>query len=250
MTVAMRAPLFLVLALTACSAHAAPPAPITVACPGTDTAAVGPGHPGSMSVSGTATLEIVPDTADMHITLSAERARPKQAATVVRTEQQALTKALHGVGLADDDVSLSYLSIEPVYNPLTGALVDYRAAITVTASTHDFDRLAELMEVAADAGATQTSTDFRVADLATLKKKVRDQAMAALKAKADQTASALGLKLGRITTVAENQGGDAWGWSGSLTVSNSVNYQPRTQSGAKADTQSLTLTVTASYELA
>jgi uncharacterized protein YggE len=202
-----------------------------------------------MSVSGTATLEIVPDTADMHITLTAELPRPKQAAKAVRAKQQALQTALHGVGLAADDVALSYLSISPVYDPHSGALVDYEASITVTASTHDFDRLAELMEVAADAGATSTSTEFRVADLATLKKKVRDQALAALKAKADQTASALSLKLGRITTVAENQGGEAWGWNGSLTVANSMSYEPRTQTGAKADAQSLTLTVTATYEL-
>jgi uncharacterized protein YggE len=249
MSSGMRAPLVLALAFTACSSHATP-TPITVACPGTDAAAAAAGHPGAMSVSGTATLEIVPDTADMHITLSAELARPKMAAKAVRAKQQALQKALADVGLGKDDVALSYLSISPVYDPKSGALVDYVAAITVTASTHDFDRLAELMEVAADAGATSTSTDFRVADLATLKKKVRDQAMAALKAKADQTSSALGLKLGRITSVAENQGGDAWGWSGSVTVSNSVSFEPRTQTGAKADTQSLTLTVTATYELA
>jgi uncharacterized protein YggE len=79
--------------------------------------------------------------------------------------------------------------------------------------------------------------------------KVRDQALAALKAKAEQTSSALGIHLGRITSVAENQGGDAWGYGGSLVVANSVNYEPRTQAGAKADTQSLTLTITATYEL-
>jgi uncharacterized protein YggE len=243
----MRAPLLLALALAACSSH---PTPVTLACAGSDAAALAADRPGSMSVSGTATLEIVPDTADMHITLSAERARPKLAAAAVRASQQKLSKALHDAGLTDDDIALTYLSISPVYDPKTGALVDYSASITVTASTHDFDRLAELMEVAADAGATNTSTDFRVADLSVLKKKVRDQAMTALKAKADQTASSLGLKLGRITTVAENQGGDAWGWSGSLTVSNSVSFEPRTQTGAKADAQSLTLTVTATYELA
>ncbi len=247
MTFAMRTSIVLALALAACSSR---PTPVTVACTGSDSAEAATPKPGSMSISGTATLEIVPDTADMHITLSAELARPKAAAKAVRAKQQALETALKGLGLGTDDISLSYLSISPVYDPKSGALVDYSAAITVTASTHDFDRLAELMEVAADAGATSTSTEFRVADLATLKKKVRDQAMTALKAKADQTASALGLKLGRITTVAENQGGDAWGWNGSLAVANSVNYEPRTQTGARADNQSLTLTVTATYELA
>ncbi|HTJ41443.1 MAG TPA: SIMPL domain-containing protein [Kofleriaceae bacterium] len=203
-----------------------------------------------MTLNGTATLEIAPDTADMHITLAAELPRPKQAASSVRAKQQALSKALAAIGLASDDISLSYLSISPVYDE-HGHLLDYSAAITVTASTHDFDRLAEIMEAAANSGATSTSTDFRVADMATLKKKVRAQALAALKDKADQMSSSLGIKLGRIRAVAENQGGDGWAWNGSVTVSNSVDFAPRapTASGARAEAQSLTLTVSATYEL-
>jgi uncharacterized protein YggE len=247
MTFDMRTLLLAVaVTLAACSSH---PMPLTIACPGTEAAAVAADRPGTMSVSGTATLQIVPDTADMHITLRAELPRPKAAATAVRVRQQALSKALAGIGLGTDDVSLSYLSIAPVYDAKSGLLTGYGAEITLTASTHDFDRLAEIMEAAATAGATSTSTEFRVADLATLKKKVRDQALAALKAKAEQTSSALDLKLGRITAVAEDQGGDAWNRYGSLTVSNSVTYEPRASTGAKADTQSLTLTITATYTL-
>lgn len=243
MTNAMRS-LLLLCTLAACSAR---PAPVTIACPGAADPAAD--RPGTMSVSGTAQLDIVPDTADMHIVLGVQQSRPKTAATAVRVKQQALVKALGALGLGADDISLSRLSIDPVYDYKTGALTGYAAAITVTASTHDFDRLAEIMEAAANAGATGTSTDFRVADLAKLKSKVRDQALAALKAKAAQTSDALGIKLGRITTVAENQGGDAWAYNGSLVVANSVNNEPRTQTGTRADTQSLTLTITATYEL-
>ncbi len=246
MTVGMRTSLLLALTLAACSSH---PMPLTIACPGTEAAAAAD-RPGTMSVSGTATLEIVPDTADMHITLRSELPRPKAAASAARAKQQALVKALGGLGFGTDDLSLSYLSISPTYDPKSGVLTGYAAEITVTATTHDFDRLAEIMEAAATAGATSTATEFRVADLATLKKKVRDQALAALKAKAQQTSSALDVKLGRITSVAENQGGEAWGWNGSVTVANSVNYEPRTSTGTKADNQSLTLTITATYALA
>lgn len=245
MTNAMRS-LLLVCTLAACSSR---PAPITIACPGAADPTAAADRPGTMSVSGTAQLDIVPDTADMHIVLGAQQWRPKAAATAVRAKQQALVKALDALGLGADDISLSYLTISPTYDPKSGVLTGYAAAITVTASTHDFDRLAEIMEAAATAGATGTSTDFRVADLSKLKSKVRDQALAALKAKADQTSSALGIKLGRITTVAENQGGEGWSYNGSMAVANSVNFEPRTQVGTKADTQSLTLTITATYEL-
>jgi uncharacterized protein YggE len=54
------------------------------------------------------------------------------------------------------------------------------------------------------------SSQFRRSDMAALKKKVRDMALVAAKDKAKQTADALGIKLGRVLTVAENPSGQLW----------------------------------------
>src|SRR4051812_14217979 len=113
----------LLVTLAACSAR---PAPVTFACPGAGADAIAAAdRPGTMSVSGTAQLDIVPDTADMHIVLGAELSRPKAAATAVRVKQQALVKALAALGLGADDISLSQLSIAPVYDYKTGVLTGY-----------------------------------------------------------------------------------------------------------------------------
>ena len=106
----MRTALLLAITAAACSSK---PAPLTVACPGADASATAGPHPGTMQVSGTATLEIVPDTADMHITLSSELPRPRQAAAAVRAKQQALTRSLAALGLGSDDVSLTPSRLDP-----------------------------------------------------------------------------------------------------------------------------------------
>jgi uncharacterized protein len=206
------------------------------------------GNPrGSMTVSGTATVEASPDVADMHITLSSQQLRPRMAAAAVHAKQVELGKELAAIGIETKDLSMSRVTMSPTYDP-KGRLSGYSAAITVTASTHDFESLPEMMEVATAAGATSTSTDFRVSDMPSLKKKVRDQALAALKAKAEQSTNALGAKLLHVTSIAENQGGEAWNWNAN-TVTNSISYQASPVEGMKADAQSLTLTITATYEL-
>jgi uncharacterized protein YggE len=106
-----------------------------------------------------------------------------------------------------------------------------------------------MMDSAAAAGATSMSTAFRRSDLPELKKKVRDMALAAAKAKAEQTANTLGIKLGRITMVAENQGG--YMWSSQYFPSNaSASMDVSSAVALGGSLQPLTLDISISYELA
>jgi uncharacterized protein YggE len=118
----------------------------------------------------------------------------------------------------------------------------------VTATTHDFSKIAPLMEAGAEAGATSLSSQFRRSDLPALKKKVRDMALTAAKEKAQQTADALGIHLGRVVSVGENAGGTMWS-NAYFPQANAAMTQaaPESLGGAL---QPLTLDVTIGYELA
>ena len=91
------------------------------------------------------------------------------------------------------------------------------------------------------------SSQFRRSDMPELKKKVRDMALAAAKDKAKQTASALGVDLGKIMSVGENTGGYMW----------NQNYFPQnaavrdnSSGGTLGGTmQNLTLDVSIGYQL-
>lgn len=106
------------------------------------------------------------------------------------------------------------------------------------------------MEAGAEAGAIAMTSQFRRSDLPEMKKKVRDMALAAAQDKANQTAHALGIKIGRITSVAESQGGMMWNSMYFPQVANMAS----TSNGASGPTlggvlQPLTLDVTIAYEL-
>lgn len=239
------AALAIATSLTAC--HDARPQ--VIAIPQTTPVA----QPGQMTVTGQATLQVSPDCADMTITLAAESLKPGTATKELEAKKQALIAALAALGVESGDVKVSTLSLDPIYEQspqgwATSKVRTYRAQLTVTATTRDFGKIADMLDASANAGATAMSTEFRRSDLAEQKKKVRAMALAAAKDKAAQTAAALGIKLGRITSVAENQGGYMWNATYFPQVANAV--ETRDAHVALGGTlQPLTLDVTIGFEL-
>ncbi len=234
------------ISIVAAAACASPPTPAAApCCPAGAAKADEP--PRTIAVTGTATLDVVPDVADVVFTVSGEAARPKAATAAARARQARLVTALRAAGVTEADLALSHLSIGPTYDSVSGRQRGYVASITVTASTRDFDLVGDLMDAGADAGATGMSTQFRVADLAARKAKVRGMALDAVKAKAAQTTEALGVALGEIRSISED-GGSTWG-PGWGAVENVYVQQAVSPSGAHADRQPLTLSVTVTYAL-
>ena len=202
-----------------------------------------PSHPGQMTVTGTATVEVDPDCVDLTMTISDMDQAPGAATTKARASATALLARLREAGVADKDLKLSSVELVHFEQPDTRVFGLYDARFTIVATTRDFSKLDALMDAAAQAGATGMTSRFRNADLDAQKRQVRELAIAAAKAKAEQTAHALGIRLGRIVSVAENQGGMMW----------SNEYFPAAASNAAAKlgatAQPLTLDVTIGYEL-
>lgn len=209
--------------------------------------------PRQMTVTGTATMQIAPDCADLTMTLTGESMRPGPAVDKVRKQQDALLAALRKLGLEDSQLKLSTLGIEPVYEWTQSKQIfkGYAARITLTATTKQFEQVGPMMEAGADAGATNISSQFRRSDLDDIKRKVREQALLAAKAKAEQTASTLGISLGKVAAVNEA--------SASYLYSNA--YFPRVANMTVNDTsapavvslgaemQPLTLDISVTYDL-
>jgi uncharacterized protein len=212
-------------------------------------------RPGQMTVSGQATLEVSPDCADLTITLTTDDLRPGAAVKGLDKKKLALIAALQKIGVENGLLKLSNLRLDPIYERTKDnwdeqiRIRTYRAQITLTATTKDFAKIADMVDAAGGAGATSVSTAFRRSDLAELKKQVRDMALAAAKAKAEQTAAALGISLGRVVSVAENPGGMMWHSAYFPQVPNM--HESRDSAVLLGGSlQPLTLDVTVGYELA
>ena len=199
---------------------------------------------GQFAVTGTAEVKVRPDVVDLHLTIAAEAPKAKAAAQQLRARQVELRAALVAAG------------IEPVYvydEHAPPRLRGYRATIDLTATTKQFETLPDVLEAAVTAGATNVTTERRVLDLPTHKREVRDLALAAAKAKAEQTASALGVKLGRITAISESSD-DGTGWNGrwnreTVNIAQTAVAAPPSLGPMVGDAQTLTLTISLSYEL-
>lgn len=240
------ASVFLASSLFACSDRI-----ITVPAPTAISAPV----PGGMTVTGTATLEVSPDVADITMTIDVDGPRPGVATTGAQDKQQQIVDALKKLGLEASDVKLSTLSLNPKYEWVGNKNVfkGYHAAITITATTKQFDKIGPIMEAGSQNGATAMTTQFRRSDLSELKKKVRDMALKAAKDKAHQTAAALDIQLGRVVSVGENAGGMMWTHAYFPQVANAMEMSsaPRTVADALGGAlQPLTLDVTIVYQLA
>lgn len=168
--------------------------------------------PTGMTVTGSATLDVAPDCADIRMTLSVDDARPAVATSGAQAKQQTLVDALARLGLTTRDLKLSTQVLDPIYEYVGNRTVlkGYRAAITITATTRQFERIGAIVEAGANAGATALTTQFRRSDLSDRKQEVRAMALAAAKAKAEQTAQALGIELGHVISVGESAGGVMW----------------------------------------
>ena len=215
-----------------------PPSPAAIV-------AESPGQPRGMVVGGSATLEAVPDVADVRATLSVEAASPVEATREVRARQSAAAGALAAAGVAGTDVSLSHLGLDPVHDRESGAIARYRASIDLTVAVRDFERLAPLLEILANRGATSVSTSFRVSDLPALKARVRRDAAAAAQKKARDLAAALGVELGPVRAVTETPG-DGWSWNGAYANFVSTQAVP---GGTHGNLQPISLTINVTYDL-
>ena len=237
--------LALAVALAIAATRPTPTQHISVAMPAAEPPGEAGGPSRGFTVSGTATLEAVPDIADLRATISVEHPSAREATRLARQRQEAARAAVDKAGVPATDLALGHLQLTPVHHPKTGAVLRYQASVGLTASTRDFDRLAPLMEALGAAGATHMATTFRVADLPALKKKVRQMAGKAAREKAQELASAVGFDLGEVRTVVEAPG-DGWGWNGVYANAIATETAP---AAAHGDLQSVTLTVTVTYDL-
>jgi uncharacterized protein YggE len=232
----------LALAFAACgTAHAGPPYPMWQEPFGSPAR-----QARTITVEGMATLDTTPDLMDVAMTVRVESKSPKTCVAGARKNADDLVKGMTALGLAKGDLELSQVNLGPTFDRETGVRTGYEASISIVAKTKSFDLIGDLSEAAANAGVTDISTSFERSDLPAQKAHVRDLALAAAKAKAEQTVKALGTALGAVDAVSESAGNyQAYGG-----VAN--NIEVRTTSGTgglSVSATSLTMTIYVTWEL-
>lgn len=162
---------------------------------------------GSIVVSGTGRVAVVPDVADLRLGVSVTRPTVDAARAEAAATMAAILGAVDGAGVPRRDVRTALLSVQPRYDYRDGkppTLTGYELANVVEVTVRDLARLGDVVDGTLAAGATSMdSLSFRVDDPAPAEREARILAMAAARARADVLAEAAGLTIDGVTGIVE-----------------------------------------------
>lgn len=115
----------------------------------------------TLSVSGSASEFVVPDTASINIGVLTQAATAREASQKNNDAMISVINALKSMGLGDREIQTSFLSIQPLYkSPVEGEapnITGYSASNNVQVTTKMLGNLSGIVDKAVAAGANQVS---------------------------------------------------------------------------------------------
>lgn len=198
-----------------------------------------------LTVTGEASVTTEPDLAQIRTGVTSQAKTAKEAAEANAKAAQSLVAALRAAGLDDKDIQTTRLTLQPSYDnspgPARGRITGFMASNQVTIKVRDIAKLADIIDRAVSAGATDIgSIDFMVSAPSQALDRARDGAMADARRKAEIYAKAAGATLGKVLTLSEDHA-----TAEPMLMATRAAAAPPIMPGEKT----LKLTVTVSYEL-
>jgi uncharacterized protein YggE len=160
----------------------------------------------TITVDGHGTVSVVPDTADLAAGVQANADTATAALDTIGTESQALIDTLKGVGITDDDIQTSGLSLWPTFGNDGRQITGYQASTNVTATIRDVSQVGTVVDALkgfVGDELTLSGISFSYADPEAVLADAREGAIANARARAEQYAEAAGVELGEILEVIE-----------------------------------------------
>jgi uncharacterized protein YggE len=158
-----------------------------------------------ISVSGSASTSVIPDTASISLGVITQAATAKEASDKNAASMNAVIGALKNLGVQDKDIRTSFLSVQPVYNYSRDVptIVGYSASNNVEITTMMLDKLGDILDNSTSAGANQVGgISFVISD--EKQSQVRDgllgDAVKDAQGKADKLAESLGVRIAGVKT--------------------------------------------------
>src|SRR3954469_5145024 len=159
-----------------------------------------------ISVSGLGKVSVKPDVADVSLGVQNQRESAKAARDDAAQTMNAILAALKSLGIADEDIKTSMLSISPVYdyNSSSPRITGYQVTNVVSVHVRDIDKVADVIDDSVAAGATTVNgVAFDVADRASAENQARAAAVKDARAHADALASAAGVTITGVASINE-----------------------------------------------
>ncbi len=159
-----------------------------------------------------ASVRVVPDMATIGAGVSDSAASPDKAMRDNAAKMAKIMQVLKSKGIADRDIQTSDINVRPQYDYRNNAapprIVSYAVSDDVDVVLHDMKDIGPVLDALTAAGANRISGPyFSVAHPGTFLDAARRKAVDKAQKRAALYASATGLKVKRIATITEQDGG-------------------------------------------
>lgn len=203
----------------------------------------------TISVSGTGTTTVHPDTATVSLGVHAEATTATAALEKVNASATRLIDAVKAAGIDDDDIVTTGLYVYPNYG-VGGRITSHQASNTVTVTVRDIDRTGPVIDAAAAAAGEDVTiggVSFYVDDTEKVIGTARAAAVANARERAGQYADAAGIEVGRVMVISET----------SVSWPTDIRYGDKSDEGGgstptpvQTGTQRLTVSVSVVFQIA
>jgi uncharacterized protein len=160
-----------------------------------------------ISVTGTGRVFLKPDIADVSLGVVVQAREALEASQRAAEAMDAVIAALLDLGIAEEDIQTTQLSLNPVYdwNRNPPLITDWEANNVVRVTVRDVEQVGPVVDAAVAAGATRVDgVSFRVDDPTAAEAEARTEAVTSARAKADALAAAAGVTITGVLTISES----------------------------------------------
>jgi uncharacterized protein len=162
-----------------------------------------------LSVVGEGQVDVVPDTANVSIGIQSDGKTVDEIQKSINTTNNNIVAALSKIGIDKKDIATSNYSINPSYDYANGQTpTGYNGSATLTIKVKDTSKLPSVISASTEAGANQIyGTNYSIENPDKYREEARNEAIANAKAQAQKLANQLGIRLGKVTNIAESTSG-------------------------------------------
>lgn len=174
----------------------------------------------TISVNGEGEVFAVPDLATFSVTIQEEALEVQEAQEVATEKANAIIEYLRDAGIEERDIKTTDYNVYPQYDWMEGAqsngfptpgrqvLRGYQVSQTISVKVRDTEEAGTILSGVGSRGASNVSgLSFTIDDEDELKREARGMAIEDAQEKAEELADQLGVRLVRIVSFYENEGG-------------------------------------------
>ena len=158
-------------------------------------------------VTGHGTVSVVPDVADLSAGVQAMAPTATEALETVGTKSQALVDTLRALGIAEEDIQTSGLSLYPTFGTDGVEIRGYQASTNVTVTVRDVERVGQVVDgLKGFVGEELTlgGIFFSYDDPEAVLGDARSAAVDNARTRAEQYAAAAGAEVGELLRIVES----------------------------------------------